>query len=179
MKQLTPDMFDALLKQSAAIKPRIKREVRFGASVQTMDKDAWSECEVLPIYDKSKNKGILLLQPYDTLYAAAFESGGIVRDARSGRSKSVICDFCYTWHTGGEAGLVTFYADAHSNNSTAQLSCFDLACSAHVRTSTKASIVSRAQLREHMTDEERIERLRRHLQNFIDKLGLTPLELPQ
>ena len=103
--------------------------------------------------------------------------GGVVRDSGSGRSKSVICDFCYSWRAGGNAGLVTFYADARSHDSTSQLCCLDLLCSLHVRTKTKDALLSRAQLREHMSDDDRIVRLKEHLQSFIDKLNLHPVDI--
>lgn len=175
MHHITQAHFDEILKTTTNIKPRFKRDLRFVSSTEYIGDD-WAEYEVVPIYDKAKRTGIVLLQPYDQLYVIAFESGGGVRDTASGRIKSVICDFCYTWRPGGDAGLVTFFPSSRTNNSTAQLSCFDLDCSRHARTQTKAAIMSRAQLREHMTDDERIDRLRRHLQKFIDKLQIHPID---
>lgn len=175
MRQLTLDTFTTLLGQMTTIKPRVKREVRFTTSVADIADTEWAMRELVAIYDKSKRRGILLLQPYESLYVIAFEQGGVVRDAGSGRSKAVICDFCYTWRSSGNAGLVTFYADARTLNSTSQLCCFDLACSLHVRTKTKDALLSRAQLREHLTNDDRVDRLKEHLQAFIDKLGLQPI----
>lgn len=176
MRKLDKDTFGGLLKSSTNIKPRFKKDVRFTSSVADIDDSEWSERELIAIYDKSKNKGILLIQPYDALYMIAFEAGTSVRDTVSGRSKAVICDFCYTWRAGGNAGLVSFYADSHSINSTSQLCCFDLECSRHARTQTKDALVSRAQLREHISDSDRVVRLRKHLQSFVEKLQLTPVD---
>lgn len=177
MQIINPDTFTTALARVPTIKPRIKREVRFAASVADMTERDWAERELVAIYDRSRTKGVLIMQPYDALYMVAFESGGVVRDSGSGRSKSVICDFCYSWRAGGNAGLVTFYADARSHDSTSQLCCLDLLCSLHVRTKTKDALLSRAQLREHMSDDDRIVRLKEHLQSFIDKLNLQPVDI--
>lgn len=176
MRTLNKDEFTEILKRTTTIKPRFKRDVRFTVSVEGMADDDWAQRELVAIHDKNHNTGILLLQPYDKLYMVAFEAGGAVRDSGSGRSKAIICDFCYTWRTGGDAGLVTFFADSQTKNSTAQLCCLDLLCSEHVRTKTKAALMSRAQLREHLTPEARVARLQEHLQVFIDKLQLQPVE---
>lgn len=170
---ISSEHFAVLLKQNMSIKPRIKRSVKFGANSIGMSADDWAEAEVIPIWNKSKTAGVLLVQPYEKPYMIGFETGKQTRDS-SGRSKAVICDFCYTWRRGGDAGLVTFYSDSHSNNSTSQLCCFDFDCSLHVRTKTNAATMSRAQLREHISPEGRVERLKEHLQKFIDKLSIEP-----
>ncbi len=176
MRKIDKDEFNEIIKRTTTIKPRFKRDVRFTVSTQAMHDEDWAARELVAIHDKNKNSGIVLLQPYDVLYVLAFETGGAVRDSSSGRSKAIICDFCYTWRTGGDAGLITFFPDSQTKNSTAQLCCLDLQCSEHVRTKTKAALMSRAQLREHLTPEARVLRLKEHLQVFIDKLQLEPVE---
>ena len=176
MRKLNKDEFSEIVKRTTTIKPRFKRDVRFTVSTDALNDEDWAHRELLAIHDKNKNSGILLLQPYEKLYMVSFEAGTIVRDSSSGRSKAIICDFCYTWRTGGDAGLVTFFPDSQTKNSTAQLCCIDLLCSEHVRTKTSAALMSRAQLREHLTPEARVIRLQQHLQTFIDKLQLQPVQ---
>jgi hypothetical protein len=173
MNSITSEQFDDLLK-AAPIKPRFKRDVKFGASTERLDDGAWSETELLPIWNKSVQGGILLLQPQDTLYMVPFEA---VRPASQmgGRVKPVICDFCYTWQASGRGGFITFYPDKSSLDTVSLLCCLDLRCSDHVRTKTPAAVQSRAQLREHISSEGRVERLQRKLQAFITRIDLQPI----
>jgi hypothetical protein len=172
MNKLTTEQFDSLLK-TAAIKPRFKRDIKFLLSTEHMGDAAWNETELLPIWNKSKHGGILLLQPTDNLYMVAFDATKPTTDT-TGRTKPVICDLCYTWQSASNGGFVTFYPNKQSDNSTAYLCCMDLACSANVRTKTAAAIQSRAQLREDMTNDDRVRRLRLKLRILIDRLGIQP-----
>ena len=92
-------------------------------------------------------------------------------DSATGRYRAIICDFCYTWQPGSNAASITF-KQAVTNNSIRWLCCVDLDCSRHVRTLTKASVVSRAQLREDITNEGRVLRLKQRLIEKIDQLSL-------
>lgn len=169
MNALTSTQFESLLA-AADMKPRFKRDLKFTASTEGMDDAAWSETELFPVWNKSKNGGVLLLQPDDDIYAIPFEATVSKADV-TGKSRSVICDFCYTWRSGREGGFVTFYPDRSSDNSLSLLCCMELGCSAHVRTKTKAALKSRTQLRENMTNDDRIERLRQKLREFIARIN--------
>lgn len=72
MRQLTQALFQEILEQ-AQIRPRIKREVRFVSSVASMDSEAWVQTEFLPISDRAGNKGVLIIESGDHLYATAYE----------------------------------------------------------------------------------------------------------
>ena len=173
MNRLTNDQFEPLLK-AAPIKPRFKRDVKFVTSTEHMDDTVWAETELLPIWNKSKNGGILLLQPDDDVYFVAFDSTKPTVDG-GGRVKPLICDLCYTWRTSGEGGFVTFYPNKGSNDTLSILCCADLQCSANVRTKTAAALKSRTQLRESISPEGRVERLRQKMREFITRTGIEPV----
>jgi len=173
MNQVSADQFDELLKE-APMKPRMKRDIKFRASTERMDDVAWQETELLPLWNKSRNGGILLIQLSGHLYMIAYDSTKSATDT-TGRSKSVICDLCYTWQSNSGGGFVTFYPDKSGDKSFSLLCCRDLACSANVRTKTTAALRSRAQLREDLTNADRVERLQHKIAAFTKRLGIAPV----
>ena len=175
MKKLDLDQFNQLL-ESTRIKPRIKREVRFVTSVADMDGQAWAETELLPITDRNGNKGVLLIEIESGLYFLPYElSRGIT--SKTGRAQPIICDFCRTWQTGSRSGSIIFPMDSRATKAVGFLCCADLACSQHVRSKTPAAQTSRSQLREDLTDEQRVERLKSRLQEIVDRLDAAPVSL--
>lgn len=175
MKALDLKQFNQLIEQ-AQIKPRLKRELRFITSTSGMTQEDWQESELLTITDRTGNKGVLLMAPDDDLFIIPYELSGGIASRQTGRAQPVICDFCRTWQTGSRAGSISFRKDKQSNNSVGFLCCSDLACSKHVRSKTLAARTSRAQLREDMTDEQRVERLKARLRQIIDNLQLQPAD---
>jgi hypothetical protein len=173
MKTLDQDAFMTLLQQ-ADIKPRLKKELKFVSSTAQLAAD-WSGYELVFIADRTGDKGILLLQPDDALYIVQCEVARRIVDASTGRDRAIICDLCYTWQPGGNAASITF-THATTKHKVRFLCCGDLACSQHVRTLTKASRVSRAQLRESLSNEERTARLRLKLKKLVTQLELKALE---
>lgn len=173
MKALSKDQFETLIEQ-AQMRPRLKRELRFMASTATMSDEAWSETELLAITDRSRSKGVLLLAPASDIYVLPYELRQGAQNRQTGRSQPIICDLCRTWQSGSNAGYVTFQKDRQSINSVSFLCCADLACSQHVRTATASARTSRAQLREDLTDEQRVNRLRNRLQQLIADFELKP-----
>lgn len=125
--------------------------------------------------DRSGDQGVLVLEPDETLYIIPFEITKGITNKRTGRSTPVICDFCKTWQPGGNVGRITFKKDPKSQNSTTYLCCADLDCSRNVRTKTNASLISRAQIHEDLTDDQRVERLKKWLRNFIIEMDLEAL----
>lgn len=175
MKKLDLNQFTALLT-AAPIKPRLKREVRFVASTADMDDRDWQETELLPITDRSGNKGVLLIELESGLYFLPYElSRGIT--SKTGRAQPIICDFCRTWQTGSRSGSIIFPKDSRGAKAVGFLCCADLECSRHVRSKTAAAKTSRSQLREDLTDEQRVERLQGRLQEIIERLEVSPISL--
>jgi hypothetical protein len=173
MKKIDQAAFNHILQQ-APIKPRLKKDLKFITSTSHLSED-WSYYELIPIVDRTGNRGVLLLQPDNDLYIAPYELHRNIIDSKTGRNRAIICDFCYTWQPGSNAASITFTnADKRT---TSFLCCGDLLCSAHVRTTTKAAIVSRAQLRENLSNEERVTRLKLRLSKKIEQLQLTLAEL--
>ena len=169
MKTLSHKEFDHILQQ-VDIKPRLKKELKFISSTSHLAGN-WSDYELIAIADRTGNKGVLLLQPEDTLYITPYELSQRIIDSSTGRGRAIICDFCYTWQSGSNAASITF-THIYNGHKIRFLCCGDLACSQHVRTVTKASVVSRTQLRENLLNEDRIARLKTKLTNKIEQLGL-------
>jgi hypothetical protein len=173
MQVLDLEQFNQLIAE-AQLKPRLKRELRFINSTSNMTAQDWHEAEILSITDRTGNKGVLLLAPDDDIYILPYElSRGIV-NRQTGRTQPIICDFCRTWQGGSNAASISLQKDKQSFNSVGFLCCGDLACSQHVRSKTSASRISRAQLREDLTDEQRLERLEGRLRQIIADLHLGP-----
>lgn len=174
MKTFSQEDFNSLL-QMADIKPRLKRELKFVSSTANLADD-WADYELVTITDRTGDRGVLLLQPGDNLYLAPYELSRRIIDSKTGRARAIICDFCYTWQPGSNAASIIF-TNKGAKHSVGFLCCGDLSCSQHVRTATKASVVSRAQLRESLNNEERIARLKSKLMIKIEQLGLQPIHL--
>lgn len=172
MRTLTHEQFNDLMA-TADIKPRVKSELKFVSSTVDLSNN-WDSLELVAIADRTGDKGVLLLQPADDLYAVQYALSRSIIDSTTGRARAIICDFCYTWQPGSNAASITF-TQPRTKNSVRFLCCGDLHCSQHVRTATKASLVSRSQLRETMTNDDRVIRLKSKLARYIDQLQLLPL----
>lgn len=172
MHTFNQEQFNDMLK-TADVRSRLKAELKFVASTDSLPDD-WNDFELIAIADRTGDKGLLLLQPADEFYVVQYALSRSIIDSRTGRGRAIICDFCYTWQPGSNAASITF-TQPRSKNSVRFLCCGDLACSQHVRTTTKAALVSRSQLRESMTSDDRITRLKSKLKRYIDQLQLAPL----
>lgn len=172
MQKIDFDEFNDLVSRSS-LKPRLKRELRFVASTAGMSEEEWEVRELIAISDRSGNKGALIISIESGLYLIPYELKSGITSSATGRSQSIICDFCQTWQYGDKSASITFTIDAKSNVS--YLCCGDLRCSLHVRTLTSAAHTSRAQLREDLTNQQRINRLKTRLQGYIQRIGATPM----
>ena len=166
MKQLSSEALDELLI-AAKVKARLRRELKFAPETIA----DWSEYEFVAISDRTRDKGVLVIELDDRLYAAPYTLTRRIVDKQTGRSKPITCDFCYTWQGGSSGARISFTRTTDQHNITL-LCCADLSCSAHVRGKTSAAKISRANLREDLTNEQRIERLRSKLRALIDTLQL-------
>lgn len=175
MKQLSQNDFDTLTSK-AGIRPRTRREVRFSQQSASLTDDDWMGRELLAFTDKSGNKGVLVMDTGSELFMAAYElKSGII--SSNGRAQPIICDFCRTWQTGSRSGSITLSRPGRDTSSVTFLCCADLQCSQHVRGVTSAAKTSRSQLREDMTEQDRISRLNRRIQTIAEVVGLQPLSL--
>lgn len=165
---LIEDVF-ATLKVNKGLRKRLSL-----ASFNAMTSSNWDNFELISLPTKDGVAGVLFIELDDKLYALPYEIG-VVGDRATGRSKPVICDFCKTWQAGGRAGSITFRPQRRLLNSISFLCCLDLSCSLHVRNMTVAAKTSRAQLREDVTQEDRIERLKSRLSILVDQLQLDPV----
>lgn len=175
MKKISPAEFDSII-QRTRLKPKLKRDLKYVASTANLNDDDWRDRELLPVTDRTGTKGILLIQPYDLTYIVPYELSRGLTNQQTGRSNPVICDFCRTWQSGNNSASITFKRDLQTANSVTFLCCADLACSDHVRSKTTASLSSRAQLRENLTDAQRAERLKERLNDFVHEMKLKAID---
>lgn len=176
MRIISADNFNLLIEQ-AHIKRKLRSELRFVTSTDHIKDKDWQDLEFVCVSDRTGNKGVFIIELHDELYITPYELRSGLTNSQTGRSQALICDFCRTWQAGSNAGTITFTIPGVSLHTMTFLCCADLACSKHVRTKTKASILSRAQLREDLTDERRVERLRGNLEKLIKTLGLQPMNI--
>jgi len=157
MNAMGRDEFTNLVK-AAGVKLRLQRELRYVPEEIT----DWQDRDFLAVTNRSGNEGVLVA-PLDGQHVAVF--GLQKRTANStGRVEAIICDLCATWQRGSNSAVMTFEKE---RSSVSFLVCADLACSAHVRGKTAAATLSRAQLREDISVEGRVERLRDRLTRIV------------
>ncbi|QQG50794.1 MAG: FBP domain-containing protein [Candidatus Saccharibacteria bacterium] len=155
MHTVSRQELEDLLKQ-ANIKPRLKRELRFVPEEITH----WKERDFLAVLNKSKSEGVLIIPRAEATRILPFRLQKRTANA-SGRVEAIICDICATWQRGSNSAIISIVDSDKSSRSF--LCCQDLDCSLHVRDITPAAAISRTQLRETMTVEDRIERLNQRL----------------
>lgn len=158
MKAITREQFAELVKP---LKPRLRRELRFVPEEIT----GWEDRDFLAVTNKQGNEGVLIVPFLDVVlpFALAKRMPGA-----TGRIEAIICDICATWQRGTHSAVITFQTSP--TRSVSFLCCGDLLCSLHVRGKTKAALLSRAQIREQITPEARIERLRQRLEAIVKTL---------
>lgn len=159
----------------STVKPSLRKKLRFVASTSSMTDEEWEDAELVPIKDRSGNRGVLMVSLRSGIYLLPYELKNISASSTTGRASAIICDFCMTWQSGSRAGSILFTNVRNSTANVGYLCCADLACSQHVRTKTNASKVSRAQLRENMDNEKRIEHLNLRLEELMLSLQARPI----
>jgi hypothetical protein len=176
MKKLTLPQFNAII-DGRSLKPRLKADLRFVTYTENLSDEEWNDRELLAIADRNNAKGVLLVSLDEEFYVIPYEFKSGITSSTTGRSQSIICDFCQTWQYGDKAGSISF--PKSRTETVSYICCADLKCSMHVRTITPASKVSRAQLREDITPEQRIERLKLRLKRFLSALPYEPIRTDQ
>ncbi len=171
MEPLLTNEFTAIVKASG-ISTRLRRELRYNPE----SINDWSSFEYLAVTTRSPFEGVLIFAHASGYAAVAFELSLRVVDAQSGRSKPIICDFCFTWQSGQKAAHITFI-QAKTKRTRSFLCCGDLGCSNHIRGLTQAAANSRAQLPEDMDVSQRIVRLKRRLEQLAETLELTYIKV--
>jgi len=156
MNVISREQFTELVRP---LKPRLKRELRFVPEEIT----EWENRDFLAITNKQGNEGILIIPFLDVVvpYSLSKRMPG-----SKGRVEAIICDICATWQRGTYSAVITFQTSPV--RSVSFLCCEDLQCSLHVRGKTSAAVLSRAQVREQIDPQERINRLHERLTNIIE-----------
>lgn len=154
------DEFSQLVTD-AKVKLRLKRELRFVPEEITN----WEARDFVAVANKSGTEGVLVV-PFDKIYVVPFRLQARKANQR-GRIEAIICDICVTWQRGSHSAAITFPKE---NSSVTFLCCADLLCSLHVRDKTLQGKLSRTQLREHNSIEDRVRRLKSRLDKIIGEL---------
>lgn len=158
MNVITREQFAELSKK---LKPRLKRELRFVPEEIT----EWEDRDFLAITNKQGNEGILIVPFLDAVLPFTLTKR---MPGMSGRVEAIICDICATWQRGTHSAVITFQASP--TRSVSFLCCADLQCCLHVRGKTSAATLSRAQIREQIDPQARINRLRERLTGVVETL---------
>ena len=93
-----------------------------------------------------------------------------LRQGQGGGARSSLCQVCITSHSGGGVALNVARktgAAGKKGDSTGLWICRDLACSLYVR---GRKVSGAASLRETLSTEESVARLRRNLDQFVDRV---------
>jgi hypothetical protein len=170
MRAIDADRYEQAIAASG-LKAKYVRELRPKFALV----EDWEDREFLPITDRSGNRGVLWVELDDQVYILPFSLSRGIIDKASGRARPVICDLCVTQQPGTLAGRLTITMPSAPESSRGLLCCADLQCSLNVRGKTAASLRSKAQLREGLTPEDRVARLRRRLSDLVRSLGAQPV----
>lgn len=168
MNAITSEIYDRVIA-SVGLKPKFVRELR-----PRFDMVSDWDREFVPITDRSGNNGVLWIELDKNIYVLPYSLSRGIIDKASGRARPVICDLCYTQQLGTQAARIALRLPGREGATRSLLCCAGLACPAHVRGQTLASRRSKAQLRESISPEDRIERLRRRLAELVRELDAKP-----
>lgn len=160
MKAISREELLALLEQGA-IKPRLKRELRF----RPEEISDWEDRDFVAVMSRTKTEGALIAE-LGELYVVPFRLQKRAAN-HMGRTEAVICDFCTTWQRGSHSTVISFQKE---KGSTSFLVCGDLLCSLHVRDKTNAAKLSRTQLWETISIEGKIQRLKSRMEGILQAL---------
>ncbi len=171
MKRLTNEELVSIIKQST-ISSSLKRKLKIAT-----DDVEWRDSNFILIKEKSPTKGVLVYQDNANYYVLRYQLSPLPVSPITGKRSVIICDFCSTWHGSGTSSSVTFDVSAiKDGTSLSFLCCRELACNDNVRNKTNTAHLSRAHLRENISDEERIERFINNLNKLIIPLA-SPIQL--
>ena len=133
-----------------------------------LDETPWPQLDFLGWPDPSGSQRAYLVLERD---GAAV--GLLLRQTGGGGARSTMCQVCVTPHSGNGVALSVARktgAAGKRGDSTGIYVCRNLACSLYVR---GKRVSGAARLRETISEDLAIERLRRNLDQFVDRV-LTP-----
>jgi hypothetical protein len=154
------DTFVTLLR-AANIKPRVRHELRFVSEEVTN----WEARDFLAVTNRSRSLGVLIL-PFEKIHVISFSLQKRIPN-KTGRVEAIICDFCATWQRGSNSAIISFTKE---DSTQSFLCCADLECSLHVRDRTSVAKISRTQLQESNSIEQRVQRLHDRLGKVLGEV---------
>ena len=172
MKKITTDELTERLK-AGKIKPRLRSRLRFNPD----NIENWEDMEFIAVFDQNHKEGVMLLDNSNHSYVIPFSLTTGLTNKSTGRSNAITCDFCATWQIGKRAASITIINPSEPNRTFGFLCCTDLDCSSHVRNKTAESVLSRTQLREDLTVNDRIVRLKKNLNKIIENTNIQSISI--
>jgi len=136
------------------------------AGLPDLDQTPWTELDFLGWRDPSGSQRAYLVLERDGV-----PLGLLLRQSSGfGAARATMCQLCMTSHSGSAVALTVARksgAAGKKGDSTGVYVCRDLACSLYVR---GRKVPRAASLRETLTPEAMIERLRANLDQFVDRV---------
>jgi hypothetical protein len=169
MIKITKRMFEKIVSNVVKTK-KFRDEFSSNFSEQ-----ACFDSEMYAIPRKDEAYGIVLLESGSDLYVLRFYRTGRITDV-SGRARTIICDFCSTRVSGNLASRIKFES-IDKKRSVYWLCCYQLNCSQNARGTTDTAKLSRIFIKETISDEKRVERLKSKISKLIEYLGINPYEV--
>ena len=157
MRIISVTTYKHLLKSTPTPK-RVQRELTFRPENYN-----WEASDFITVTNKTKAEGLFVFGVSDEPTGFYFKLRDVASDA-AGRRKPYICDFCFTWLQPSRSSTVTFILSAGESRSVSYRCCHNLECNLNMRSFTEDTMHSRVQLREDLSNEERISRFQNKLQ---------------
>lgn len=163
MQKLDISTYKRLIEHTVMPK-RVQRELIFRP--ESYD---WDASDFITVTNKTRAEGLFIFGGNDTPIGFYFKLRDVVADA-TGKRKPYICDFCSTWLRPSRSSIITFILAPGESRSVSYRCCHTIECSLNVRTLTKDTLYSRVQLRENLSEEERLARFQNKLQKVARRL---------
>lgn len=169
MITITKRMFEEIVSNIVKTK-KFRDEFNSNYSEQ-----ACIDSEMYAIPRKDEAYGIVLLESDSDLYVLRFYRSGRVTDV-SGRARTIICDFCSTRVSGNLASRIKFES-IDKKRSVYWLCCYQLNCSQNARGTTDTAKLSRVVIKETISNERRVDRLKSNISKLVKYLEINPYEV--
>lgn len=136
------------------------------AGLPDLDATPWADLDFLGWPDPSGSQRAYLVVERDGVPVGLM----LRQSSGAGAARSTMCQICVTSHSGSAVALTVARktgAAGKKGDSTGIYVCRDLACSLYVR---GKKVSGAASLRETLSLESSVERLRRNLDQFVDRV---------
>lgn len=142
---------------AAMVKKRLRAELKYSPEIIS----DWDTHDFLAVFTKTGREGVLVFE-------GRYIPFSYIPSKNTNVSKPVLCTICATWQRASSVATIRF---STPSGSVQHLVCEELLCSSHVRALTAEGVFARAQMREDITSEGRVDRLKKRLNAMIETLS--------